>query len=115
MNKSFAHSFSATKRIICLLFIGGLVSHMAGCRQLLEESCGWSLEPSNVSAGKVGDENEITVCAVNRASNDKNCNLKADISFTKKSFGKTFKYNDLQIDESTAFPHKVSGIKKFCD
>ena len=90
-----------------------------GCDLEHFNKCEWTLEPEKDNLSKVAQADlelgYIPVCVRNRVTNKQNCNLKADLDYTKQVFAKKFRYEDLDIEQEGRFPKTLKNIKQFCD
>ncbi len=84
---------------------------MAACDLNHQERCEWYLMPNpDPEWIEKVDPGYIPVCARNLVINRENCDLQATLEFAETHYGKKMRYIDIEIDKTSRFPRKVTGL-----
>jgi hypothetical protein len=87
---------------------------LSGCDWWAQRQCAWYLMPDTDKKREgTTEQGFIPVCARNLDVNKEYCQIQATLEFAEKSYGKKFRYIDMELDLNSSFPRKVSNIK-FC-
>lgn len=98
--------------VFTMLFVLFPQFFLVACDPDGKKNCDWVLEAEPTLKDKV-TSGYIPVCARNRVTNKQDCRLQSSLEFAKKSFGKKFRYTELEI-ESVALPRTIKRIT-FCE
>lgn len=81
-----------------------------GCDPERKKKCEWYLMPEPSLSGTT-DPGYIPVCARNLTNNKQYCKLQAELEFSKRIYGKKFRYSEMKIDDVGRFPKKILSIE----
>lgn len=77
-----------------------------------KKKCDWTLDPEPSLINKV-EFGYIPVCARNLVTKKQDCRLQAKLDYAKQSYGKKFRYVDIEV-KSAALPRTITSIT-FCN
>ena len=96
-----------SKRSLCVGIMG--LTLISSCDWLRKNKCEWYLVPEPDHA-KTVEPGWVALCARNYVNNKQRCRLKAKMEFSKKVFGKPFRYSSLNVKEGT-YPKEVLSVE----
>lgn len=92
---------------VCMGILGLML--LSSCDWLRKSECEWYLVPEPDHAATV-EPGWVALCARNYVNNKQRCRLKAKMEFSKKVFGKPFRYASLKVKDGT-YPKEVLSIE----
>ena len=89
--------------------------NMFTCDQHRRKECEWYIVPEKNYADKVDlEKGFVPVCARNFENNKQHCPLQIKEEIGKQTFGRRFRYVDMQIETEGKFPRQILSVE-FCD